>query len=382
MKITHVEPFVLHVPVTGSRIGDATHTITHWGMPGVRVVTDTEHVGYGYTGTHAHLPTDKLITDCIADTLGPLLVGEDPTDLASISPPAHGLVPLHVKYANAGHVLWVGRAGITQMAVSAVDIALWDLRAKAAGVPLWKLLNPDLDPATKRVEAYNTDCGWLTLPPDKLVAGCRVMIDEGFNGVKMKIGGPDPDEDIRRIEAVRDAIGDARLMVDANGKWDVKTAIEYGRRFADYDIVWFEEPLWHDDVIGHRELAAAIDTPIALGELLYHVDAFRTFVDQRAVTYLQPDATRCGGITETWMVADLGMRHGLPVAPHHGDMMQAQLHLVLAHERTTLLEYIPWTLSLFVEPARVEDGHYITPQLPGAGTTLTDEALARFDVLK
>ncbi|MBI1372375.1 MAG: mandelate racemase/muconate lactonizing enzyme family protein [Phycisphaera sp.] len=372
MKITRVEPFILHVPVTGNLIGDSTHRISQWGLPGVRVFTDAGIVGYGHTGTHAHLPSDRLITDCIAHTLGPLMIGEDPRDVAA----------LHTKLSRTGHVLWLGRAGITQMALSAVDIALHDIAAKAADAPLWRLLNPRLDPDSKRVAAYNTDCGWLTLTTDELVEGCLRMIDAGFTGVKMKIGGPDPDEDMRRIKAVRAAIGDATLMVDANGKWDVKTAIEYGRRFGDHDIAWFEEPLWHDDVVGHRELATAIDTPIALGELLYHVDAFRTFIDQKAVTYLQPDATRCGGLTNVWKVADLGAAAGLPVAPHHGDMMQAQLHLVLAHRQTTLLEYIPWTLHCFVEPAEVVDGHYLTPQLPGAGTTLTDEALAKYNVLE
>ncbi len=128
---------------------------------------------------------------------------------------------------------------------------------------------------------------------------------------------------LQRIEAVRNAIGDdIDLMVDANGKWDISIAKQYGHRLNDFNIKWFEEPLWHDDVASHKQLAAYMDTPIALGELLYHNDSFKEFVLAGAVDYLQPDATRCGGLA-VWEIADLGMAFNLPVTPHHGDMMQA-----------------------------------------------------------
>ena len=266
------------------------------------------------------------------------------------------------------------------MALSAVDLALWDLKAKAAKEPLWRLLGGSPE---KRVEAYNTDCGWLDRPQDKLVEDCRSMIEEkGFNAVKMKVGKPDPNEDLIRIEAVRKAIGaKPRLMVDANAKWDLPTAIQYGSRLAEFDITWFEEPLWHDDVQGHAHLANAINTPLALGELLYNIDSFREFVSAGAVHYLQPDATRCGGITGLWEVADLGLAQNLPVSPHHGDMMQAQLHPVIAHPACTQLEFIPWTLHCFEEPVDVRDGVYRAPEKSGAGTTLTANALEKYGVL-
>ena len=202
---------------------------------------------------------------------------------------------------------------------------------------------------------------------------------EGFPAVKIKIGKPDPHEDLRRIEAVRRAIGnDARLMVDANGRWNLADAIQYGRRFVDFDVTWFEEPLWHDDVLNHARLADAIQTPIALGELLYNVDQFRHFIEAGAVHYVQPDVMRIGGITAWMQIADLTAAHRLPLVPHHGDMMQAQIHLCIAHRACSMLEYIPWTLACFEEPARVEAGRFVTPRLPGAGTTLKDEALRKF----
>lgn len=369
MRITAVETFILHVPVSKELIGDSTHTVTHWGMPGVRILTDTGLVGWGHTGTHARIAADRLITGAIADVFGPLLIGEDPRQVRA----------LQRKLSRHPGNIWLGRGGLLQMAISAIDIALWDLAAKAAGQPLWRMWGAS-DKAV--VEAYNTDCGWLVRSKAELVDDCRQMIEvEGFSAIKMKVGKPDPKEDLERIEAVRKAIGPGpRLMIDANGKWDIATAKQYGPRLADYDLTWFEEPLWHDDVGAHAELAKRISTPIALGELLYTLDAFKAFVDARAVDFLQPDATRCGGLTGVWEVADLGLAYNLPVAPHHGDMMQAQLHLVMAHPACSLLEYIPWTLSCFEEPVAVRDGRYAIPESPGAGTTLRADALATYGV--
>lgn len=370
MRITELQPFILHVPVTGGGIADSTHNVTQWGMPGVIIHTDTGHKGFGYCGTHAHLGSDRLITDAIANLFGPVLIGEDPREVQN----------LFNKLDRHPVNIWVGRAGVTQMALSAIDIALWDLKAKAAEQPLWQLLggNPN-----KKIIAYNTDCGWLNRDIDQLVGDCKHMIEvEGFPAVKMKVGKPEPKEDLKRIEAVRKAIGDdAKLMVDANGKWNLADAIQFGRRFSDFDITWFEEPLWHDDVTNHARLAEKIDTPIALGELLYTVDAFRHFIEASAVHYVQPDVMRIGGITAWLQIADLVAAHRLPLVPHHGDMMQAQIHLCIAHRACWMLEYIPWTLDYFVEPARVVDGQFITPRLPGAGTTLTDEAMANFGKL-
>lgn len=369
MKIKKLSTYILHVPVTKNVVGDSTHSITHWGMPGVMIETECGLVGYGHTGTHADITTDRLITTIISDVFGPMLIGEDPNEVRE----------LNARLSRSSTNIWVGRGGLMQMALSAIDIALWDLKAKKTEQPLWQLFG---GASCARVSAYNTDCGWLVRNTQELVDDCKKMIfEEGFTSIKMKIGKPDPREDFRRIEAVRKAIGDnVNLMVDANGKWNLPTAKQYAPRLAEYDITWFEEPLWHDDVSAHQKLSGIMTTPIALGELLYHLDSFREFVNAGAVDYLQPDATRCGGLTAVWDVADLGMAHNLPVAPHHGDMMQAQLHLVKAHPACSLLEYIPWTLDCFTDPVVVREGVYDTPTAPGAGTTLRQDALERFSV--
>src|SRR5581483_3536402 len=371
MKIVRVQPFILHVPVTGNEIADSTHRIDFWGSPGVMIETDNGLTGYGYTGTHAHLPTDKLITSCIAETYAPLLIGEDPRET----------LYLWQKLGRFPPVQWVGRSGITHLALSAVDIALWDIKAKAAGVPLWKLLGGSQQ---KRVMAYNTDGGWLNWPLDKLIDDARCSVEErGFQGIKIKVGSPDPNDDLKRLDAVRRTIGPhIQLMVDANGRWDLPTAINYGRHFADYDVLWFEEPLWYDDLAGHQALAQAIRTLIALGEQLYTLDNFRDFIQVRAVHFVQADATRLAGITEWWRVADLALAFRLPVAAHVGDMMQVHLQLAAAHPACSVLEYIPWLRECFEEPATVKDGYYQIPQQPGAGTTPRHAALAQLHVLK
>jgi L-alanine-DL-glutamate epimerase-like enolase superfamily enzyme len=370
MKITRVEAFALHVPVTRSGIADSTHQISHWGLVGTIIHTDDGLSGYGYTGTHAHLATDKLIAACISDTYAPLLLGES----------AHDVQRLWSKLRHFPPAQWVGRSGITQLALSAVDIALWDLKAKAAGLPLWRLLGGD---GSKKLEAYNTDGGWLNWSLDQLIADAKSSLDQGYRGVKIKIGSPDPNTDLERIAAVRKAIGPKiKFMVDANGKWDLPTAIHFGRHFKDHDIYWFEEPIWYDDVSGHASLARAIETPIALGEQLYTLDDFRNFVQTGALHFVQADAVRLAGVTEWWQVADLALAHHLPVAPHIGDMMQVHVHLAIAHQSCKLLEYIPWTRECFVEPATVKDGFFVVPQAPGAGTTLRKEAVDRFAVVR
>ncbi|MCB0173190.1 MAG: mandelate racemase/muconate lactonizing enzyme family protein [Anaerolineae bacterium] len=371
MKITQLEPFILHAPVTRRQIADSTHQLTHWGAPGVIIRTDAGVSGYGYTGTHAHLPGDRLITDCIAHAYGPLLIDQNPLEIQHLWRRLYHYPPLQ----------WIGRGGVTQLALSAIDVALWDIKAKVAGLPLWQLLGGS---AAKTIEGYNTDGGWLNWSLDQLVDDCRALVEtHGYRGVKIKVGSPDPYDDLQRIEAVRRAIGPRiKLMVDANGRWDLTTALTIGRHFADYDIRWFEEPIWYDDLDGHAALAQKLATPLALGEQLYSLDDFRNFIRAGAVHYVQPDAVRLAGITEWWQVADLALAHRLPVVSHIGDMVQVHLHLAIAHPACHMLEYIPWLNACFEEPATVIDGDFIPPQNPGAGTTLTEAALEMYDVLR
>jgi L-alanine-DL-glutamate epimerase-like enolase superfamily enzyme len=367
MKVTKIEPFILHIPVTGNGIADSTHAITHWGVVGAQIITDNGLTGWGFTGTHAFLPGDKLIASCIKECYAPILIGES----------ALNINQLWYKMVRNPAMQWIGRAGIAQLAVAAIDTALWDLKAKYMEMPLWSALGG----ATKEIlPAYNTDIGWLSIPDDKLVDGAKRVIEkDGFKAIKIKVGSANPYIDIKRVEKVRSAIGpDIMLAIDGNGKWDLPTCIKFCREVEDYNIFWFEEPLWYDDVCGHATLAKQTTIPIALGEQLYNSDAFQTFIDADAVHYVQPDITRLAGVTEFITVADTALARRLPVAAHVGDMGQVHVHLAYNHFACAMLEYIPWIKDAFVEPIAVRDGNYCKPQLSGAGTTPTADALQQY----
>jgi L-alanine-DL-glutamate epimerase-like enolase superfamily enzyme len=372
--ITSVEPFILHVPVTGSHIADSTHAISHWGVVGAKISGDDGIVGYGFTGTHAHLPGDRLVAQAIAECYAPLLVGSGgPAEYADDWPPA-----VYERLFTHPPLQWVGRAGILQLALSAVDIALWDLYAKRRGLPLHRLLG---GPVRERVQGYNTDIGWLSFSREQLVANVRTAVTDGFTAVKIKVGAPSMEEDIRRLQAVRDAVGpDVVVATDANGRWDLPTAQRFARRVAPLDILWIEEPLWHDDVEAHAELAATSELPIALGEQIYTSRDMAQFIQRRAVHYVQPDVTRIGGITGFLQAAEHARAVGLPVAGHAGEMSQVHVHLAYALPHHTILEYIPWIAHAFEEAAVVRDGAFTVPRLPGAGTTPTATAMDRFRV--
>lgn len=367
MTIAKVEPFILHVPVTGSSISDSTHTLSHWGVVGVRITTSDGFVGTGFTGTHADLAGDRLVTACIASCYAELLTGEDEADITR----------LWQKIARHPPMQWIGRAGISHIALGAVDIALWDIKAQRAEQPLWKLLG---GATTERLMAYNTDIGWLSIPDDQLISGARQAVGEdGFRGIKVKVGSADMARDLRRLQAVRRAIGPGiMLAVDGNGRWDLPTAMRFCREAEGLDIFWFEEPLWYDDVAGHAALARASRIPVALGEQLYTAEAFSEFIGRGAVHFVQPDVTRLAGITEYIRVAEIAHAARLPVVAHAGDMSQVHVHLAYWHPASAMLEYIPWIKDCFEEPIAVVDGDFLRPQRPGAGTAVKHEAFARF----
>jgi len=365
MHIKKVESFILHIPVTDSQISDSTHTISHWGVVGAMITAEDGTCGYGFTGTHAHLPSDQLITRCIDTCLAPLLLGDDSDDIER----------LWQKIARQPALQWVGRAGITTIAHAAVDIALWDLKAKLQHIALWKLLGGQ---ARDRVRAYNTDIGWLSIPDDQLIRGAQQAVADGFTGIKIKVGST-VERDLKRLRSVRQAIGDdITLAIDGNGKWDLADCLRFCHAAEDSHVFWFEEPLWYDAVQSHAQLARSTSIPVALGEQLYSVDAFAEFIGQQAIHWLQPDVTRMAGVTEVLRVIELASAHRLPVAPHAGDMSQIHQHLNFSRSTCTVLEYIPWIKDSFEEPALVVDGYYQAPQQPGASSTPTQQAWGKF----
>lgn len=369
MKITTIEPFILHVPIAQKQIADATNSISHWGIVGAKISTNTGIVGYGYTSTHAHTTGDRAIANLISDALASQIMGENPIEVNKL---------WHKMY-NQANLRWVGRAGIVHLAIGAIDIALWDIKAKFAEQPLWQHLGGS---TCDELEAYNTDIGWLSNPIESLVKQAQTAVNQnGFRRIKLKVGQKNPSADVARIRAVRKAIGPGTsIAVDANGKWDLATAIRFCKQAEELDVFWLEEPLWYDDVESHTRLNQISSIPIALGEQLYSIDAFNLFFQNNAMSFAQPDVTRLAGVSEYLRVADVAYAKRMPVVAHVGDMGQVHVHLSFFHEMTTMLEYIPWIAHCFEEPIKVENGLYVKPQMPGASTTLTSTALERYGV--
>jgi L-alanine-DL-glutamate epimerase-like enolase superfamily enzyme len=367
MRIESVSPFIMHIPVTGNQIADSMHTITHWGVVGARIRSSDGIEGFGFTGTHAQLQSDRLIARLISDLYAPLLIGRGLEEHPSVWQELFHSPPIQ----------WIGRAGLTQLALSAVDVALWDLRAKQLGLPLWAFLGGS---QVSRLRAYNTDVGWLSLSHSQLVDMCtRACQAEGFTGIKIKVGQENPENDVRRVEAVRKAVGaDVTIAIDANGKFDLPGALRLSRRLEQYDVLWFEEPMWYDDVEAHAQLARLTRIPIALGEQIYTVESLCQFMLRGAVQFVQPDVTRIGGVTPFLRAIASASAQSLQVAPHAGEMSQVHVHLAFNSPSCSLLEYIPWIAKSFLNPAAVRDGYFVKPEAPGAGTTPTEESLESY----
>jgi len=357
-EIVSIETFALAVPLR-TPIADATAAMTHWTVPVVQITTRDGRVGTGISGVHT---APELLCDVISDYYAPALLGTSSEDILGTWKRLYWL-PTH----------WVGRAGAVHMALAMVDIALWDLAAQRAGVPLWRLLGGTAEP----VQAYNTDGGWLNLSETELVRDLSSLIDGGWRRVKIKVGKADWREDARRSRAVRKAIGDdVTLMCDANQRWDLSTANRLLPVFEEVQMDWVEEPLHADDLEGHAALQAKTSLDIASGESIYSFQQFSSFIAHDAIRVVQVDVTRVGGVTEWMQVAAHAAARGLRVAPHAGDMMQVHQHLVGAvlSDVAPLIEFIPWTQHAFAERSVIREGYLERPQQPGASTAIAPDA--------
>jgi L-alanine-DL-glutamate epimerase-like enolase superfamily enzyme len=320
------------------------------------ITTEQGHTGLGFSySKRAGGPAQYAHAQEVASAA----IGEDPNDIAK----------LYTKLLWAGAS--VGRSGVATQALAAIDIALYDLKAKRADLPLAKLLGSHRD----SVRTYNTSGGFLNASIDEVKDRASRSIEEGIGGIKIKVGLPDTRTDLARVEAVREHIGpDVPLMVDANQQWDRTTALRMGRRLEPYDLVWIEEPLDAYDAEGHAALAAALDTPIATGEMLASVAEHERLIATRACDIIQPDAPRVGGITQFLRLLTLADQAGLDLAPHFA--MEIHLHLAATYPREPWVEHFDWLDPLFEERLETKDGRMLVPDRPGLGVTLTDQARA------
>ena len=287
------------------------------------------------------------------------LIGEDANDI--------GRVYQKLLWAGAS----VGRSGVAVQAIAALDIALYDLKAKRANLPLAKLLGAYRD----SVQTYNTSGGFLHAPIEEVKERASQSLAEGIGGIKIKVGQPDSKIDLERVTAVRAHLGDqVPLMVDANQQWDRPTAMRLGRALEQFNLVWIEEPLDAYDAEGHAQLARALDTSVASGEMLSSVAEHIALIENRSVDIIQPDAPRVGGITPFLRLAHLADQAGLQLAPHFA--MEIHLHLAACYPREPWVEHFEWLNPLFNERLETRGGRMHVPHRPGLGFTLSDQAHA------
>jgi len=319
----------------------------------IRTAGGHEGVGFGYSkraggpGIYAH-----------AKEIAPNLLGEDPSDIAR----------LFVKLQWAGASM--GRAGMTTQAIAPFDIALWDLKAKRAKLPLAKLLGAHRD----SVQCYNTTGGFLHTPLDQVLKNVVISRESGIGGIKIKVGHPDLAVDVERVGAVRKVLGDGfPLMVDANQQWDRQKATRACRALEPFDLTWIEEPLDAHDYEGHGELAQRFDTAIATGEMLTSFEEHSRLV-MAGTDFIQPDAPRVGGITPFLKIMALGEFKQRKLAPHFA--MEIHLHLSAAYAIEPWLEHFEWLGPLFNEQMHLKDGRMHVSDRPGLGFTISEQAQA------
>ncbi|RMB79097.1 mandelate racemase/muconate lactonizing enzyme family protein [Rhodococcus sp. SBT000017] len=322
----------------------------------VEIRTEQGHEGIGFSySKRAGGPAQFAH----AQEIAPVLIGEDPNDI--------GKIWTKLVWAGAS----VGRSGVATQAIAAIDIALWDLKAKRAGLPLAKLIGSARD----SVQTYNTSGGFLHTPIEEVIENAAISLANGIGGLKIKVGQPDWRTDIARVTAVREFLGeDIPLMVDANQQWDRPTANRMCRILEQFDLVWIEEPLDAYDAEGHAQLARGLDTSIATGGMLASVGEHVRLIEAGSVDILQPDAPRIGGITQFLKLAALAEHHNLQLAPHFA--MEIHLHLAAVYPLQTWVEHFDWLDPLFDEHLETRDGRMHLSARPGLGFTLSEQGRA------
>ncbi len=303
--------------------------------------------------------------------------------LAAFDEMIRGLAPFAVGrgvHATAGiwESIWseinaTGHKGVTIAALSAIDIACWDAFARTLDVPLAHLFGT----CRTQVDTYASSGLWLTATIDELIAEAAAFVADGFHTLKLRIGSARLEDDVARVRAVRETIGDdIGLLVDANQKFTPKEAIRLGRRLEEFSLGWIEEPVAANDLRGHAEVRAALDTPIASGETEYTRFGIQAMIDARSADILMPDLQRIGGYTDFRRSAASADANHVPVSSHF--FTEYSLALAGSLPNCLSVEHIDWFAPLFVENIELIDGRIVIPDRPGTGFTFDPELARRF----
>lgn len=361
MKISKIQTRIVRLPADEPLAdGPATPGATR-DIVTVRVGTDEGIEGIGYTFFGAAL-TGTLRH--AVETLGELAVGEDPLRAEAVA--------AKLRTAAAGS----GPGGILTLALSAIDLALWDIKGKALNLPLWRMIGG----CRERVPTYASGALMRTFPLEHLVKAAPRLVEKGFRQMKTQLalpGDTSPEREVERIRRVRESIGPSiDLMCDINQRWRVDQAIDIGRRIEDVHLFWLEDVTAHDDYPGIARVADALATPVAGGEYLYGPVPFRHMMEARSVDIVMIDLMRAGGITQWLKIAGMAEAHNLPVVSHL--VPEIHVHLIAAIPNGLTVEYMPWTARLFEEVPLPEKGELAVPRKPGLGLKFDEAAIKRY----
>jgi L-alanine-DL-glutamate epimerase-like enolase superfamily enzyme len=358
-KIVRAELLMVDLKPKVKRV-DAIQSFVSQETPIVRVTDADGAVGIGYSYTIG--TGGPSVMELLRRTLAPALIGRDAMAVEAIW--RDMLFLTHATTTGA----------ITSIAMAAIDTALWDLKAKKLGQPLHLLAGG----AQASVPLYTTEGGWLHLDEAALVEDALRAQAGGFGGCKLKVGRP-LYEDVQRITAVREAVGEGfEIFTDANQRFNVDEAIRRARAYEPLDIGWLEEPLPAEDIQGHRQLSEHTTLPIAVGESLYSPLHFREYLERRACSIVQVDVGRIGGITPWLKVAHLAETFNIAVCPHF--LMELHVSLCAAVPNARWVEYIPQLDELTASRMRIEGGRAFPSAQPGLGIDWDFEAVDRLAV--